>query len=148
MYVAIIIIFRAYLKGKIITREKDSAIGKLNILSFGVNKYADVDGEQPTIHAEHDAILKLPSLKKKKNNESINILVLRFSKTSKLGMSKPCIKCIEKMQTIPHKKGYKIENVYYSDNDGNIVKTTLSKLINEDVQHYSRYYKKNKQIKY
>ena len=45
------------------------------------------------------------------------------------------------MSEIPEKKGYKIQNIYYSDSDGNIVKTKLFNLINEE-QHYSRYYRK------
>ena len=42
---------------------------------------------------------------------------------------------------IPEKKGYKIKNIYYSDNEGNIIKTNLNNLKNEE-QHYTRYYRK------
>ena len=49
------------------------------------------------------------------------------------------------METIPDKKGYKIQNIYYSDNDGNIIKTTLNSLKNEE-HHYSRFYRQNKNI--
>jgi hypothetical protein len=46
------------------------------------------------------------------------------------------------MSVIPQQKGYKINNIYYSDNDGAIVKTTLNKLKDDDQIHYSRYYRK------
>ena len=44
------------------------------------------------------------------------------------------------MEIIPEKKGYKLQNIYYSDDKGNIIKTSLNILKNEK-QHYSRYYR-------
>ena len=105
----------------------------------------DSDGILPGIHAEHNALTKLKPLKIKKNLEPISILVIRVSKTNKIQSSKPCNNCIKKMESIPDKKGYKIQNIYYSDNDGNIVKTTLNKLKNEE-QHYSKFYRLYKNI--
>jgi cytidine deaminase len=101
----------------------------------------DSDGLEPGVHAEHNALLKLKPIKIKKKLETINLLVVRFSKTSKIQSSKPCNNCIKIMSEIPEKKGYKIQNIYYSDSDGNIVKTNLSNLMNEE-QHYSRFYRK------
>jgi cytidine deaminase len=101
----------------------------------------DSEGLEPGIHAEHNALSKLKPIKIKKNLETINLLVVRFSKTNKLQSSKPCSNCIKIMNTIPEKKGYKIQNIYYSNSDGNIVKTNLTNLLNEE-QHYSRYYRK------
>ena len=46
------------------------------------------------------------------------------------------------MKTLPITLGYKIKNVYYSNTDRKIVKTTLRNLENEEI-HYSRYYRKN-----
>ena len=70
-----------------------------NILSIGMNKYADVDGTLPSIHAEHDAILRLPCLqnKNKRRKVKINLLVIRFLKTYTLANSKPCFNCIQNM---------------------------------------------------
>ena len=45
------------------------------------------------------------------------------------------------MKTLPQKKGYKIENIYYSDEEGNIIKTTLNKLDSEE-KHYSKYFRR------
>jgi len=118
---------------------------KARILSYGVNKMGDSEGIQPGIHAEHDAIRKLVPLKKKKRLVNINILVIRLSGKNKLQSSKPCINCINVMKILPEKLGYKIQNVYYSDNNGNIVKTNLRTLESED-KHYSKYYRRTKQI--
>ena len=100
----------------------------------------DSDGVDPGIHAEHNALLKLKSLENKKRLEPINLLVVRFSKTNKLLSSKPCNNCIKIMETIPEKKGYKIQTIYYSNSDGNIVKTNLANLKNDE-QHSSMYYR-------
>jgi hypothetical protein len=47
------------------------------------------------------------------------------------------------METIPERKGYKLQNIYYSDDKGNINKTSLNILKNEE-HHYSRYYRHDK----
>ena len=103
----------------------------------------DSEGIEPGIHAEQNALLKLKPIKIKKKLELIDLLVVRFSKTTKIQSSKPCNNCIKIMNDIPCKKGYKIQNIYYSDSDGNIIKTNLSNLMNAE-QHYSRYYRKSK----
>lgn len=113
---------------------------KTKILSFGVNQSPNSDYITPGIHAEQDAINKLKPLKYKKNLESINILVIRLSSKNKLQSSKPCANCIESMKNNPTKKGYKIQNVYYSDSEGNIIKTNLVSLDNEE-KHISGFYK-------
>ena len=123
-----------FYKGNVISK-------KARILSYGTNKMGDSAGLHPGIHAEHDAIRKLLPLKRKKRLENINILVIRLSGKNKLQSSKPCINCINTMKTLPIKLGYKIQDVYYSDSDGTIVKTNLRNLENEE-KHYSRYYKR------
>ena len=100
----------------------------------------DSEGLEPGIHAEHNALLKLKQSINKNRLEPINLLVVRFSKTNKIQSSKPCSNCIQIMDTMPEKKGYKIQNIYYSNSDGDIVKTNLTTLKNEE-QHYSRYYR-------
>jgi cytidine deaminase len=119
---------------------KDYYYKKTKILSYGVNRMPNSDNIIPGIHAEHDAILKLPPLKNKKKLQSINLLVIRVSVKNKLQCSKPCNNCIQKMKFLPESKGYKIKNIYYSDYYGNIVETNLSNLENEE-QYYTRYYK-------
>ena len=124
--------WRACLKGK------GTILKNYNILSFGVNSFGD--DTSPGIHAEHEALMKLQPLKIKKNLAPIDILVVRLSRTNKLQNSKPCQNCIERMETMPNKKGYKIRNIYYSGENGDIIKTTLNKLKCE-APHYSKYYR-------
>lgn len=118
----------------------NGSLTKVNVLSYGVNTYADVDGKYPGIHAEKDALSKLMPLKQKRKPELIDILVIRISKTNKLQNSKPCAHCIKMMNILPTGKGYKIRNIYYSSADGDIVKTSLRTLELEEV-HISRFYK-------
>jgi cytidine deaminase len=138
VYADIIIILHAFYKGK-------GAMKKANILSFGINTLGDVDGLTPGIHAEHDAIRKLPPLRRRNKLENINMLVIRLSTTNKLQMSKPCVNCIQMMNSMPEKLGYKIKNVYYSNSNGNIIKTNLKNLENEET-HYSRFYRRKLKI--
>lgn len=126
-----IITYRAFYKGK-------GNLKKARVLSFGVNQLGDTDGNTPGIHAECDAISKLIPLKPKKKLENINLLVIRLSTKNKIQCSKPCYNCIETMKNLPPKIGYKINNIYYSDSTGNIVKTTIKALEKEE-KHYSQY---------
>jgi len=128
-----IITYRVFFKAK-------GELKNFNILSYGVNVYADIDGKTPGTHAEHDAINKLPYMKLKKRLESVNILVVRLSKTNKVQCSKPCHNCIKMLSTYPKIKGYNIRYVYYSNEHGGITRTTLTQLAYEQ-QPYSRYYK-------
>ena len=125
---------RAFYKGK-------GNIKKARILSFGVNQLGDTDGNTPGIHAECDAISKLIPLKPKKKLENINLLVIRLSTKNKIQCSKPCYNCIETMKNLPPKIGYKINNIYYSESNGNIVKTTIKALEKEE-KHYSQFYRR------
>ena len=126
-----IITYRVFYKGK-------GNLKKARILSFGVNQLGDTDGNTPGIHAECDALSKLIPLKPRKKLENINLLLIRLSTKNKIQCSKPCYNCIETMKNLPPKIGYKINNIYYSDSTGNIVKTTIKALEKEE-KHYSQY---------
>ena len=130
----IIIILLAFYKEK-------NVLKKAKILSYGVNKMGDINGLNPGIHAEHDAIKRLLPLNRPKRVVNINLLVIRVSGKNKLQSSKPCENCIKTMKTLPKKLGYKITHIYYSNNTGDIIKTNLQKLEIED-KHYSKYYRK------
>jgi hypothetical protein len=110
---------------------------KAKILSYGFNQM----GSEliPGIHAEEDAIRKLSPLKNKRLT-NINILVIRISGKNKLQSSKPCVNCIECMKQMPVRLGYSIKNVYYSNDNGEIVKSNINKLENDE-KHYTRFYR-------
>jgi cytidine deaminase len=130
----IIITQLVFYKGNVILK-------KANILSYGFNRMGDLYGNEAGVHAEHDAINKLKPIAKKKHLQNINILVIRFSKNNKLQQSKPCVNCIRTMKTLPEKKGYKIKNIFYSNENGEIIKSNITNLENEDL-HYSRFYRR------
>lgn len=132
---ATITMLRVYFKGKIATSNK------VKILAYGTNYVGNEKDEDPGLHAEHDVLGKLAPLKYKRRPENINLLVVRLSKKNKIQSSKPCHNCIYLMKIIPEKKGYKLQNIYYSDGEGNLVKTTLDILEKED-HHYSRFYRR------
>ena len=111
------------------------------MLSYGINIY-DNKGVG-IVHAEVNAIENLPTRAYKKKLQKINILVIRTSKNGKIGISKPCAKCLYDLSTIPQNKGYVIKDIFYSNNEGLIIKNTLNKLINNDDHHISRFYRKN-----
>ena len=123
-------------------RAKYAKKGRIfKVLSYGINMYDTTRGVGTT-HAEANAIANLPPRpRNRKHLLKVNILVIRTSQTGKIGISKPCIKCIIDMMTIPQKRGYIIKNILYSNEFGTIESTTLEKLIDERNFHVSRYYR-------
>ena len=115
----------------------------LKPLSYGINMYDSGRGVN-TIHAEANAIMNLPPRPRKKHLKKIDILVIKTSSAGKIGISKPCVKCLIDMSTLPQKRGYIVKNILYSDHNGIIVNTTLKRLINSGDHHISRYYKERK----
>ena len=114
---------------------------KSKILSFGINRRGHSIKNNRGIHAEHAAILNLLPLRHKKRLKNINILVIRISPINKIQSSKPCYHCIEMLKILPRKRGYNLQYIYYSDTLGNIIKTRLYDLDNED-KHISQSYRK------
>jgi cytidine deaminase len=128
--VEIFITYHAFLK-------ENNILKKSCILTYGMNVMGD-DNNKKGIHAELDAINKLKPLKNKRM-QNVNLLVIRISKSKILLNSKPCANCINVMKKLPQKKGYNIKNVYYSDDNGKIIKSSINKLENDEL-HYTRYY--------
>lgn len=113
-------------------------IYKGSIISFGINKFrgAPVDFCD---HAECNAIQNLPPrLKNRGKNKNcdlikIDLVVTRQSRTLQLGMSRPCLRCISYINIFAPKRGYKIKNVFYTNEQGEIEKHCLTDL--EDMPH-------------
>ena len=123
--------------------KRNGSLKKASILSYGFNKMGDSDGLKPGIHAEYDAIRKLVPLRRNKRLVNVDMLVIRVSGKNKLQSSKPCAICIKTMKELPTKLGYNIKNIFYSNDDGIIIKTTINELENEE-KHYSRFYRQKK----
>ena len=72
-----------------------------------------------------DAIDKLKTRDRNKKLYKVNLMVIRVNNSGHLCSSHPCEKCINYMNTIAVKKGYKIKNIYYSTAEGIIEKKRL-----------------------
>jgi hypothetical protein len=98
-----------------------------------------------SVHAEIDA---LDNLKKnfKNTKKNISLIVVRVSfrhdGSHNYANSKPCADCISKMQTIAYAKGYRIKNIFYSNENGDIVRTRLNCLLDDVSKYVSRYYRR------
>lgn len=89
--------------------------------AVGFNKYnTDYYNKRDSIHAEVDAVKKL---KYSDNTKKVDILVFRTNnKGNGCFMAKPCDNCMNCLYQNCFKKNYKIHRVYYTNNDGNILK--------------------------
>ena len=98
---------------------------------IGINYYNINNNCMKTRHAEVDVIEKIKprysgkeknKCKKVKNLKKLNMLVFRTNKKGECFMNaKPCQNCLNYMNNI-HKKGYKIQKIYYTNEKGNIEK--------------------------
>lgn len=112
----------------------------LKVLSKGINMYGTCNSSC-TVHAEADAINHLPPIPNNHHKlKKVNLIVIRTTKNGIIGMSKPCIKCIMDMLIIAPSRGYVIKDIYYSDEHGNIITTTLTRIVAEGNYHISKYY--------
>jgi hypothetical protein len=64
--------------------------------------------------------------------------------TGLISMSKPCKHCIENMQRLANRKGYYIDNIYFSNNMRQIEKWGYSQLENDQCKHITEFYKNKK----
>jgi hypothetical protein len=74
---------------------------------------------------------------------NIDIVVVRLKNNGTYGNSKPCAACLNKLNMCAPVKGYRIRRIYYSDENGEIVKSTLEQLLNEPLyvskgSHYNK----------
>lgn len=105
-------------------------------MTYGTNHLRD----GKTIHAELDAILKLPQRYTKKKLK-VTMIVIRLSNgLNKFSNSKCCIKCIENIILQPEIRGYQIQKVHYSTADGLIETKTPLELLEDPNYHTTRYY--------
>ena len=126
-----------------IIKGKFGRLKNTSILCYGCNMVTTGCNQGVGIHAEQDAINRLKPLAKRKHLQNIDIFVIRLSKKNKMQNSKPCENCIKNMRLLPERKGYRIKAIYYSNNQGEIVKGSLAKLENDEL-HYSRFFRKKK----
>lgn len=113
----------------------------LKLVSHGANGRLT---DKLTIHAEVDAMNHLPYPKKRtKIITNIDILIIKATTTGELRNSAPCVHCLKSMYIMPRKLGYKINRVYYSNNNGEIECNKLIDLLRSDKLHVSSSHRKN-----
>jgi len=107
---------------------------KIIPITYGENMIRDTD---KSIHAEHNAILKLPQRYSRKY-QAINIFVIKTTLRGVVGMSKPCGHCLLLMTTLPQAYGYRIVNIFYTNRAGDIEKKKLTELLYDSDVHISK----------
>jgi tRNA(Arg) A34 adenosine deaminase TadA len=108
-----------------------------NLVAYGENNTRRCSKGLPSMHAEIDGLRRMKiyrAINPKSTRESYDIVVIRFSKSGKLGISRPCLHCLRALYT----SNINIKHVYYSTgNDQEIVRESLIDMINDDVVHIS-----------
>lgn len=89
----------------------------------------------PQYHAEINALYKINTWKNKP--KKINLLVIRLSKTGKLGESRPCYHCLLQLT----KANIGIKYVYYSKND-KIIREKFDDMLYSQTIHISKGYRR------
>lgn len=117
-------------------------------MTFGENSVREArSGCCFGIHAEMDAIRKLPPLQFKRKKKILNLIVIRVDKNGLLKNSAPCSMCIKHMENLNNTTSYKIQNVCYSNEIGNIVMMKFNTLKYSSENHVSMRFRR-KSINY
>jgi hypothetical protein len=95
-----------------------------------------------TLHAEMDAIRRLPPCIKKGHRKEIDLVVIRIDRHGCLKNSRPCSMCIKHMWQLNRTSSYRLQSICYSNEHGNIVCCKLIDLINAKEKHTSQRFKK------
>jgi len=90
---------------------------------YGVSKRLNKDNYYDSLHAEMDAMNKLP-INKKNKMIKINVFVFRISRSKKrnLMLAKCCDNCYKGIYSIAKQKNYKIKNIFFTNNEGVVEK--------------------------
>jgi hypothetical protein len=94
-------------------------------------------GALPSIHAEHNALMKLIRLNRYRRMinrcDKLDLVVIRFSKCGTLGESRPCKDCLTRLTN----SDININNVYYSNSSGELVMEKFSNMFDSELTKYS-----------
>ena len=87
-------------------------------------------------HAESRLIDTLPDISRGNRLKTKDICVVKMNHIG-LSNSKPCAQCIRKLEIYAPLRGYRIRHVFYSDEYGKIIKSSLRDLLSEPL-YFSR----------
>lgn len=79
-----------------------------------------------SLHAEADALIKFQARASQYKNQKVDLLVVRADSEGNLGMSLPCFACVRLL--IKYSRYIKLSHIYYSNSEGQIIKTNLNTL--------------------
>jgi hypothetical protein len=125
------------------TRQPSSGTtAPFSLVNYGENQYKDPDFPcMASIHAEVNAMHKLPYLPRHKRPKKVDLLVIRVNRGGSMGNSKPCLNCVQQMSKFLPMKGYTLDTIYYTTQNGIIVSEKFTDLLNSDTPYLSRFYK-------
>lgn len=91
------------------------------------------------MHAEEDALRKLPPPcgGRGGRDERVDLLVVRTTARGKLGLSRPCAHCLQRLARDLPARGYRLCDVYYTDADGGVARERFARMTSD---HVSRFY--------
>lgn len=100
-------------------------------VAMGENSNRRIWGQPVSTHAEMDALRKIYKMSsdKAKKYEKCDILVIRISKSGKLGQSRPCYHCLSTLSVCD----LKIRYIYYSTNEGTIIRERFDGMLDSDL---------------
>tara|TARA_B100001094_G_scaffold167642_1_gene162177 strand:- start:2632 stop:2940 length:309 start_codon:yes stop_codon:yes gene_type:complete len=96
----------------------------LGINHYGVDKKKLInENTYGNLHAEMDAMNKLP-INKKNKMIKINVFVFRISRSKKknLMLARCCDNCYKGIYSIAKQKNYKIKNIFFTNENGCVEK--------------------------
>ena len=102
-------------------------IKKIKGFSFGLNSTRR-NYNNTSIHAEIDAMKKLPY---KKIRNKMDLIVIKLTKSGKFGDSRPCLTCLKSMRSL------RIKHVYYSTCSGNIMRENFNGMEESPITYLS-----------
>ena len=73
-----------------------------------------------SLHAEVDAVQKL-KFNEKGKRKKINLFVYRINNNKEFRYARCCDNCIKQIYKITKQKNYKVNKIYYTDNNQNII---------------------------
>ena len=110
-------------------------IGKKVVI--GRSKIIKNHDGRPSMHAEHDAMVKFLKINKSHRPSKIDILVVRMTKCGVLGNSRPCKNCIKRLIAHSMKYNIQIKRIYYSTEDGTIEYENFQNMLNSEKTYVS-----------
>jgi hypothetical protein len=114
----------------------------VNMITYGENSMRRSSSGLPSTHAEMDGLRRIKthhSLNPKRNKDCYDIIVIRLSKSGKLGISRPCYHCLKSLKD----SNINIKYVYYSSGNGDqIIRESLNDMLNNEISHISAGWRK------